>query len=120
MSVATIGLDIAKQVFQIHGADKMGRRVLRRKLRRSEVPRFFSEHPLNDVLDLRSCRLWSVDEYDSHSMIFIGHDFFLLDGIRSQFDTFRVSLRGHRIASGIREHPSSERAYFSAGTDFAS
>jgi transposase len=45
MKVATIGLDIAKQVFQIHGADKMVRRVLRRKLRRSEVLRFFSDQP---------------------------------------------------------------------------
>jgi transposase len=43
MKVATIGLDIAKQVFQVHGADKMGRRVLRRKLKRSELVRFFSE-----------------------------------------------------------------------------
>lgn len=43
--VATIGLDIAKQVFQVHGADKAGRAVLRRKLRRGEVFRFFSEIP---------------------------------------------------------------------------
>jgi transposase len=45
MKVTTIGLDIAKQVFQVHGADKAGRMVLRRKLRRSEVARFFSEQP---------------------------------------------------------------------------
>ena len=44
-TVATIGLDIAKQVFQVHGADKSGRSVLRRKLRRAEVARFFSEIP---------------------------------------------------------------------------
>ena len=31
--VATIGLDIAKQVFQVHGADKSGRPLLRRELR---------------------------------------------------------------------------------------
>lgn len=43
MKVATIGLDIAKQVFQVHGADKSGHRVLRRKLKRSELVRFFSE-----------------------------------------------------------------------------
>lgn len=43
--VATIGLDIAKQVFQVHGADKSGRQVLRRKLKRGEVSRFFSEIP---------------------------------------------------------------------------
>jgi len=42
-SVATLGLDIAKQVFQVHGAEKAGRAVLRRKLRRNEVVRFFSE-----------------------------------------------------------------------------
>jgi|SRR5580658_3852796 hypothetical protein len=30
MKIATSGLDIAKQVFQVHGADRMGRRVLRR------------------------------------------------------------------------------------------
>jgi transposase len=42
---ATIGLDIAKQVFQVHGVDKSGRPLLRRKLRRGEVARFFSEIP---------------------------------------------------------------------------
>lgn len=42
MKVATIGLDIAKQVFQVHGADKSGKLVLRRKLRRNEVGRFFA------------------------------------------------------------------------------
>lgn len=41
----TIGLEIAKQVFQVHGADKSGRAVVRRKLRRNEVARFFSEQP---------------------------------------------------------------------------
>ena len=41
----TIGLDIAKQVFQVHGADRSGRTVLRRKLRRNEVVGFFSEQP---------------------------------------------------------------------------
>lgn len=41
----TIGLDIAKQVFQVHGTDRSGRAVLRRKLRRNEIVRFFSEQP---------------------------------------------------------------------------
>jgi transposase len=42
MKVATVGLDIAKQVFQAHGADRGGKAVLRRKLRRSEVGKFFA------------------------------------------------------------------------------
>ena len=37
MQITTIGLDIAKRVFQVHGADCAGRAVLCRKLRRSEV-----------------------------------------------------------------------------------
>ena len=43
MQAATIGLDIAKQVFQVHGADKSGKVLFRRKLRRGEVARFFAE-----------------------------------------------------------------------------
>ena len=39
--IATIGLDIAKNVFQLHGVDRTGKIVLRRTLRRSQVPGFF-------------------------------------------------------------------------------
>jgi hypothetical protein len=33
----------SRQVFQVHGADKSGKVVFRRKLRRSELARFFAE-----------------------------------------------------------------------------
>ena len=42
MQVTTIGLDLAKQVFQVHGVDRDGRAVVRKRLRRSEVLSFFS------------------------------------------------------------------------------
>lgn len=45
VQATTIGLDIAKQVFQVHGAERAGKAVLRRKLKRIEVARFFSEQP---------------------------------------------------------------------------
>ena len=45
MEIATIGLDIAKRVFQAHGADATGRAVLRRKLQRPEVLTFFAAMP---------------------------------------------------------------------------
>ena len=45
MQVSTIGLDLAKQVFQVHGVDAEGAVVLRRRLRRSEVVKFFSTLP---------------------------------------------------------------------------
>ena len=41
--ISTIGLDLAKQVFQVHGADASGAPVLKRKLRRDAVLGFFAE-----------------------------------------------------------------------------
>ena len=43
--VSTVGLDIAKQVFQVHGADETGKVVLRKKLSRSKLLTFFAVHP---------------------------------------------------------------------------
>lgn len=40
--VTTIGLDIAKNVFQLHGVDAAGNVLLRKQLRRGDVLRFFS------------------------------------------------------------------------------
>ena len=53
-NIATIGLDLAKSVFQVHGADRDGRPVLRRKLRRSQVLGFFAKlHPC--VIGIEAC-----------------------------------------------------------------
>ncbi len=41
MQITTIGLDLAKSVFQVHGVDADGHVVVRRKLRRSELLGFF-------------------------------------------------------------------------------
>ena len=43
--VVTIGLDIGKSVFQVHGADASGAPMLRQKLRRSKLLHFFSKLP---------------------------------------------------------------------------
>ena len=39
--VTTIGLDLAKNVFQVHGIDAVGKVLVRRQLRRGDVLRFF-------------------------------------------------------------------------------
>jgi len=44
-SISTIGLDIAKSVFQVHGVDGAGQVVLRRQLRRRQVLAFFQKLP---------------------------------------------------------------------------
>jgi len=43
MPTLTIGLDIAKNVFQVYGVDRSGRPVIQRKLRRADVLKFFSK-----------------------------------------------------------------------------
>ena len=45
-AVTTIGLDIAKSVFQVHGVDAHGNVVVRRQLRRRQVLPFFKKLPL--------------------------------------------------------------------------
>lgn len=42
MKITTIGIDLAKEVFQIHGVDKHGKAVLRKQLRRSKMAEFFA------------------------------------------------------------------------------
>lgn len=54
MKVTTLGLDIAKHVFQLHGADEQGVVVMRRKLRRDEVVPFFANLPAC-VVGLEAC-----------------------------------------------------------------
>jgi transposase len=44
-NVSTVGLDLAKHVFQVHGADGSGAVVFRRKLRRGQVLSFFGSLP---------------------------------------------------------------------------
>jgi transposase len=43
MTITTIGLDLAKNVFQVHGADERGKAVLRKQLRRDQVTSFFAK-----------------------------------------------------------------------------
>lgn len=43
--ISTIGLDLAKNVFQLHGVDASGAVVLRRQLRRGAVEKFFAQLP---------------------------------------------------------------------------
>jgi transposase len=42
MQLTTIGLDLAKHVFQVHGVDAAGNVVLKRRLRRSQMITFFA------------------------------------------------------------------------------
>ncbi len=42
MKITTIGIDLAKNVFQVHGVDERGKAVLRKQLKRKDVVSFFA------------------------------------------------------------------------------
>ena len=52
--IITVGLDLAKNVFQVHGTDGAGRAVLRKKIRRGQVLEFFSQLP-SCVVAMEAC-----------------------------------------------------------------
>jgi transposase len=54
MHVTTIGLDIAKHVFQVHGIDANEKVVVRKALRRSQVITFFKALP-PCLIGMESC-----------------------------------------------------------------
>ena len=64
-NVTTIGLDIAKNVFQVHGVDADGAAVVRQRLTRGRMLKFFAKLPMSGrhrgvrnlaLLGARACR----------------------------------------------------------------
>src|SRR5579864_7763698 len=53
-AVTTIGLDIAKSVFQVHGIDAVGQVVIRRQLKRRYVLAFFQKLP-SCLIGMEAC-----------------------------------------------------------------
>lgn len=45
MKVTTVGIDLAKQVFQIHGVDEHGKTTIKKQLRRAQMAEFFVNLP---------------------------------------------------------------------------
>ena len=70
MQVTTIGLDIAKSVFQVHGVDERGRVVLRRRLARGQVPAFFANLP-PCLIGLEAC---AGAHYCARELTKLGHE----------------------------------------------
>jgi transposase len=68
--VVTIGFDIAKSVFQVHGIDATGAVVVRRKLARGRVLTFFEALPRCQI-GMEAC---NTSHYWARELIALGHD----------------------------------------------
>jgi transposase len=54
MEITTIGLDLAKHVFQVHGVDEAGHTVVKRRLRRAQVITYFASMPPS-LIGMEAC-----------------------------------------------------------------
>ena len=68
--VTTVGLDLAKSVFQVHGADQAGRPVVRKKLRRAQLLPFFAGLP-PCLVGLEAC---ASAHYWARELQALGHE----------------------------------------------
>lgn len=68
--ISMIGLDLAKNVFQVHGSDEMGHAILRRRLRQNQVLEFFGQL-LRCVVAMAAC---SGAHYWGREIGRLGHD----------------------------------------------
>lgn len=70
MEIMTIGLDLAKSVFQVHGVDAAGKTVVRKALRRAQVLTFFSKLP-PCLVGIEAC---GTSHHWARELIKLGHD----------------------------------------------
>ncbi len=68
-AITTIGLDIAKSVFQVHGVDAEGKAMLRRQLKRRYVLAFFQKLP-SCLIGIEAC---ASSHYWSRELQALGH-----------------------------------------------
>jgi transposase len=68
--ITTIGLDLAKHVFQVHGVDAAGATVLRKQLRRAQVLAFFSRLP-RCLVGMEAC---ATAHYWARELSALGHE----------------------------------------------
>ncbi len=78
IQVSTIGLDIAKRVFQVHGVNQAGAVVFRRQLRRTEVLKFFAKLP-PCLVGLEAC---ASAHYWGREIVALGHQVRLMPPTR--------------------------------------
>jgi transposase len=70
MKIATLGIDLAKRVFQIHGLDERGKIVLRKRLSRNKLLEFLSTLPPS-LIGMESC---GGAHYWARKIRDLGHD----------------------------------------------
>ena len=70
MEITTIGLDLAKNIFQVHGIDASGQVVVRKSLRRAQMLPFFARLPCC-LVGMEAC---GTSHHWARELIKLGHE----------------------------------------------
>jgi transposase len=68
--VVTVGVDLAKNVFQVHAVDADGKVLVRRQVRRAEVLKFFAALP-PCLVGIEAC---ASSHHWGRELLALGHD----------------------------------------------
>lgn len=49
MNISVLGIDIAKNIFQLHGVDSSGKRVLKKRIERDKLSVYVANLPLSTI-----------------------------------------------------------------------
>ncbi|MFM5540515.1 IS110 family transposase [Aeromonas veronii] len=69
MKATTIGIDLAKEVFQVHGVDEHGKRLFNKQLKRSQIASFFANIP-PCLIGMEAC---ASSHYWASTLMSLGH-----------------------------------------------
>jgi hypothetical protein len=94
--ITTIGVDLAKHVFQVHAVDADEATVLRKQLRRGQLLAFFSKLP-PCVVGLEAC---ATAHYWARELGALGHEVRLMPAFHRDIDPVRMMRT--RFADPIR------------------
>ena len=106
--VTTIGIDIAKNVFQIHGVDAAGGVVIRRQLRRRQVLAFFRKQP-SCMVGMEAC---ATAHHWARELIKLGHNVRLIPPVYVK--AYVKRSKNDAAEAAARAFPASARSVLSA------
>jgi transposase len=70
MEITTVGIDLAKNVFQVHAVSRSGEVIVRRALRRAQVIPFFAKLP-SCLIGMEAC---GTSHHWARELVALGHE----------------------------------------------
>ena len=99
MEITTVGIDLAKSIFQVHAVDAAGQVVVRKALRRAQVVPFFAKL-LPCLVGMEAC---GTSHHWARELMRLGHDVRLIQRDVILIRTTSKVKAGKTFAKGFRD-----------------